>query len=77
VDESPCIVFGAVEGRESVTRRWSVTPAAREARFERAKFKPMTDCEARTDEVVPLQLYVNAGETPLSVQGTEQRSIVI
>src|SRR5581483_8507974 len=50
------IVFGAVWGRDSVTRRWSVVAEASEARFDSARFAPITGREARTDLVVPPQV---------------------
>src|SRR6185503_6815054 len=45
--------FGAAEGNESVTRRWSVTPFVSAARLLSVRFEPTTARLASTDEVAP------------------------
>ena len=71
----PWRVLLAVAGRVSVTRRWSVLPAVIELMFDNAVLAPMTAVVARTEVVVPPQMYVYGG--PDSVQATEHLSITI
>ncbi len=67
----------AALGNVSVSRKWSVAPAVVEPRFESAIEDPMTARDARTDDVVPLHVYVNAGLLPDSVHATEHLSMTI